>query len=326
MKILVIGGAGFIGSHLAENLLSNGHKIVVIDNYETGSYSNLRGISDGITIYDMDISNYLSVKSVFKHFKPNIVIHTAASYKDPNDWIRDTQTNCTGTAVVCELSKEIGVERLIYFQTSLCYGIDPYKNFEDIRGCPLLIDHPVNPAPNSYAITKTCAEQIIAMSGIPFISLRLANIYGPRNLTGAIPAFYKKLSNGEVATVAQTRRDFVYVSDLVNLVIRIIQGEGSRNYYHVSTGRDYPIIDIFHTMTELMGIHEKYPFPDQRLCRVIEKKAEDAETILLDSSETHRDFPGWIADTPIREGLKSAIEWYKEHPVTQTYTHLKEMK
>ncbi len=309
MRVLITGCAGFIGSHLTDRLLKYGHEVIGIDNFETGRRDNIPSYDEhNFTFFQQDISR--NIRPVFYYCTPEIIVHTAASYKDPDSWTRDIEVNCLGTTNVVKLSKEFNVKRIVYLQTSLCYGLHPVEQ-------PITLNHPINPAPNSYAITKTTGEQLIAMSGVPFVSLRLANIYGPRNLTGVIPTFYKKLSNSEKCQVVNTRRDFVYINDLINVLVRIIDGEGEKNYYHISTGKDYGIYEIhLRMMGNIIG---KYPNST-----ILENKSNnDTETILLDPSETYKDFPEWRAETPLAEGLKKAIEWYNTHKFEETYTHLK---
>src|SRR5207244_3821868 len=117
-------------------------------------------------------------------FKPEIVVHAAASYKDPENWKEDVLTNVLGTSNVVKESIKSHVKRVIYFQTSLCYGKP--------QTAPITLEHRVNPE-SSYAISKTAAEQYIALSGLDFISFRLANVYGPRNISGPLPTFFKRL-------------------------------------------------------------------------------------------------------------------------------------
>ncbi len=255
MKILIAGGAGFIGSNLLDRLLELGHDCAILDNFSTGKHSNIP--LDILTKDPVDISNGESVRMFFEYFMPEIILHCAASYKDPDNWIEDARTNVVGTANICQLSKKFKIQRLIYLQTSLCYGLAPYPlrmgspiaesivalKYPLINMIPLT--SPLNPTLDSYAITKTAAERLIAISGVSFVSFRLSNCYGPRNLNGAIPAIYKKLKAGEQPIIVKTRRCFIYVSDLIELIIRAINGEGKRNYYHVSSGTDNSIIEIY---------------------------------------------------------------------------------
>ena len=123
------------------------------------------------------------------------VVHAAAAYKNPDDWEEDVKTNA-GSALVVKASLRHQVSRLIYFQTSLCYGIHPLEQ-------AITLSHPIRPD-SSYAISKTAGRQYIMMSGLNYISFRLANAYGPRNLSGPLPTFYHRLTNGKPCFVMDT--------------------------------------------------------------------------------------------------------------------------
>jgi UDP-glucose 4-epimerase len=176
----------------------------------------------------------------------------------------------------------------------------------------------MQPDSSSYAITKTTCEQFIAFSGVDFISFRLCNAFGPRNFTGPIPSFFKRLSKGEVCTVVNTRRDYIYITDLVSLVMRAINGEGKKGYYHIATGSDNSIGDVYRMVRDIMGIYREPLLKD--------RGEDDTYTILLDPSKTHQDFPGWSAKTPLSVGIMNTIAWYKEHGIGETYTHLRATK
>ena len=130
----------------------------------------------------MNISDREPLSKAFEDFRPDVVVHTAASYKDPNDWYSDTMTNCVGGANVVDLSLKFNVNRFVYFQTALCYGLKP-----DISPIPL--SHPRRPAGSSYAISKTTNELYIELSGLDFVTFRLANVIGPRNVAGPLLYF-----------------------------------------------------------------------------------------------------------------------------------------
>jgi UDP-glucose 4-epimerase len=201
------------------------------------------------------------------------------------------------------------VKRLIYFQTALCYGVKPIEQ-------PITIGHPIRPGDSSYAISKTAAEQYIALSGIDFISFRLANAYGPRNISGPLPTFYHRLTNGLKCFVMDTRRDFIYVKDLVDLVVMALDGNGTSGYYHASSGSDYSIKELFDSTVSALKITL-----DEEV-DVLDRNPDDAYTILLDPSKTVKEF-GWQPSTPLVEGVQQAIGYYKEYGITETYTHLK---
>ncbi|HEY6638972.1 MAG TPA: NAD-dependent epimerase/dehydratase family protein [Solirubrobacterales bacterium] len=306
MKVLITGGGGFIGSHLAERLLGEGHEVLAIDNFATGRRDNLAE-RDGLTLVEGSIADRETLDDAFDSFGPDAVAHAAASYKDPEAWAEDARTNTLGTANVVEAARASGVERIVYFQTALCYGTQPLET-------PISLEHPILPD-SSYAISKTGGEQYIQLSGIPFVSLRLANVYGPRNLSGPLPTFFQRLSEGKPCFVVDTRRDFVYVDDLLEVVLAALEGTGD-GFYHVSSGSDHAIKELFDAVVEAMGIKL-----DEEV-EVRPRPEEDAPSILLDPSRTQADFD-WKATVPLTDGVAEAIAWYRDHGVGATYTHLK---
>ena len=311
MKILVTGGAGFIGSHLVDRLLEKGNQVVVIENYATGRRDNLTP-HPNLTVVEGTIANEALVHQIFDQFQPDQVVHTAASYKDPSNWREDSRTNVLGTAIIVQEAERLKVVRLIYFQTALCYGLHPLEQ-------PITLNHPIRPEGSSYAISKTTGEQYIALSKLDFVSFRLANVYGPRNLSGPLPTFYQRLINNKPCFVVDTRRDFIYVDDLIKITLMALEGWGKRGFYHVSSGKDYSIKDLFDRTIEAMGIRYEGDVEVQP------RNPDDAPSILLDPSKTDEDF-GWKVKTPLETGVSRAIAWYKEFGVGQTYTHLKQFK
>ncbi len=308
MKVLITGGAGFVGSHLADRLLSRGDEVLVIDNYSTGRRDNLKA-RESLKVVEGTIVDSELVESLFVDFKPDCVVHAAASYKDPDNWEEDARTNVLGTTIVTQAALRHDVGRMIYFQTALCYGVTPLEQ-------PITIDHPLRPFESSYAISKTAAENYISLSGIEFISFRLANAYGPRNISGPLPTFYQRLTSDKKCFVMDTRRDFIYIQDLVDVVTKAIDGMGLRGYYHVSSGGDYSIKELFDATVEALGITL-----DEEV-EVKPRNPDDTFTILLDPSKTNADFD-WKISTPLTEGVSSAIDYYKEYGISQTYTHLR---
>ena len=295
MRILITGAAGFIGSHLADRLLADGHEVVGMDNLTTGRRENVNP--------DMEFDGGVYGDIADARFSPaSLIVHCAASYKDPNDWHEDVYTNVLGTTKVVKHAQKCGA-RLIYFQTSLCYGNAPEP--------PCLVTDRLAPE-SSYAISKTAGESYIRNSGVPYVSFRLANIYGPRNLSGPIPTFYRRLSNGEPCTVVDSRRDFVYIDDLVDLVMRVMDSDYV-GVLHAATGRDYSIRELYD------GVADE--FPNARLPIEIARGPDDAATILLDPSETYERF-GWKATTSLGVGIERACAWYAQNEITDTYTHL----
>jgi UDP-glucose 4-epimerase len=308
MNVLVTGGAGFIGSHLTERLLARGDRVVVIDNYATGRRDNLTP-HPGLTVIEGTIADAGVVDRAFQAARPECVVHAAASYKDPENWQEDALTNVVGSANVARAARHIGVRRLIYLQTALCYGLQPSEQ-------PITLSHPIRPEGSSYAVSKTAGEQYVRLAGLDWISFRLANAYGPRNLSGPLPTFWHRLTTGKPCFVMETRRDFIFVSDLIDVMMMALDGTGSCGAYHVSSGSDVSIKELFDATVRALGITLDTPV------EVRPRNPDDAYTILLDPSKTEGDF-GWRVRTPLDVGVTAAIDWYKRFGIEHTYTHLR---
>jgi UDP-glucose 4-epimerase len=178
------------------------------------------------------------------------------------------------------------------------------------------LSHPIRPESSSYAISKTAGEQYVMLSGLEYLSFRLANAYGPRNVSGPLPTFYQRLSNGKACFVMDTRRDFIFIDDLADVVLRAVNGKGQPGVYHISSGRDYAIKDLFDATVQALGIS---PAPQ---VEVRPRGVDDAYTILLDPSKTNQTFD-WTVSTPLEAGVLQTVAWYKRFGLTETYTHLK---
>jgi UDP-glucose 4-epimerase len=308
MKVLITGGAGFIGSHLADRLLARGDEVLVIDNFATARRDNLEARS-GLTIMEASIVDSDALAEAFDRSRPDVVAHAAASYKDPTDWSEDAATNATGTANVVKAARDADVDRLVYFQTALCYGLHPVEQ-------PITLDHPLRPGDSSYAISKTAGEHYVQLSGLDWISLRLANAYGPRNVSGPLPTFFHRLTTEKPLFVMDTRRDFIYVQDLIDLVLLTVDGRGEPGVYHASSGSDFSIKELFDATVSALELD---PAPE---VDVRERNPDDAFTILLDPSRTHAEF-GWSPSTPLEEGVAAAVAYYRDFGIEETFTHLK---
>jgi UDP-glucose 4-epimerase len=308
-NVLITGGAGFIASHITDRLLERGDSVLVIDNFATSRRDTLSPEHAGLQLEEGSIADTDYVDGLFDSFKPEIVVHAAAAYKDPEDWDEDARTNALGTANVVQASERTGVGRFVYFQTALCYGLHPKEQ-------PITLSHPLDPAASSYAISKTAGEWYVRLSKLDWVSLRLANVYGPRNLSGPLPTFFQRLSEGKSVFVMDTRRDFVFVDDLVAVAMKAVDGAGEKGVYHVSSGSDVSIKELFDATIAAMGIEL-----DAEV-EVRPRNPDDAASILLDPSKTERDFD-WAARTPLVEGVAAAVDYYREFGVAETFTHLK---
>lgn len=308
MKALITGGCGQVGSHVAEMMLARGDEVVAIDNFDTGRPEHLDMDEASLTFVEGSIADKALVDSLFEEHKPDIVVHTAASYKDPEDWHSDALTNTVGGANLTRAALDHKTGRFIYFQTALCYGTNPEQS-------PITLDHPKYPANSSYAISKTAAEDYLEISGLDYVTFRLANVVGPRNVSGPLPIFYQRLRDGKKCFVTPARRDFVYVGDLARNVVKAADGSG-HGAYHFSSGSDIEIIELYDAVVEALGIND-YPEPEK-----MPLGKDDAPSILLDPSRTFKDF-GDIEFTPLKDFVKLAVDYYREHGTLGEYTHLK---
>lgn len=307
MKIFVSGAAGQVGSHVVDESLSRGDEVVGVDNFETGRAEHVAK-NNRYQFIQGSIGDSALINKVFDEFKPDVVVHTAAAYKDPDDWVTDVHTNTMGMVNLVSASKRVGVRRFVYFQTALIYGVKPDEN-------PVSLNHPRRVDNSSYSISKGAAEDYLVLSGLDYVTFRLANVVGPRNVSGPLPIFFQRLSEGKKCFVTPARRDFVFVGDLVKAVIRAADGIGS-GAYHFSSGGDVAIIELYNAVVKAMGITE-YPEPEHR-----ELSPDDAPSILLDPSRTIADF-GKIDFTPLETTVWNAVKYYQEFGVTGGYTHLK---
>jgi len=306
-KVFVTGGLGQIGSHVAEMLLSRGDSVTVIDNLATGRREHLEEHPNLNVVIDT-ISDKGLVDNLIKDFEPDAIVHTAASYKDPDDWQNDSLTNCVGGSNMVDAAKRFNVKRFIYFQTALCYGLKPNQQ-------PIRLDHPRNPGSSSYSISKTTNEYYLELSGIDYVTFRLANVIGPRNVAGPLPIFYQRLKDEKKCFVTEARRDFVYVKDLAKATLQAIDGTGN-GAYHFSSGKDVAIQELYDEVVEALNI------PGRPKAEVKALGPDDVFSILLDPSRTFKDF-GNIEFTSLKETVSEAMAYYKIHGTLGEYTHLR---
>jgi nucleoside-diphosphate-sugar epimerase len=306
MRILITGGAGCLGSNLIEHWLPAGHRILVIDNFATGKREVVPSV-DGLEVVEGSIAEESLVRSTFERFRPELVVHAAAAYKNPDDWAEDIRTNVLGSAHVAKAAKACGSVRVVNFQTALCYGRP--------RSVPIPADHPTAPF-TSYGITKTAGEQFMLQSGVPTLSLRIATVTGPRLAIGPIPTFYKRLKAGQGCFCADSSRDFLDMADFLAFMDLAMQPNAATGVFNVASGEAHSISEIFRIVAEHVGKPEASA-PVQPIA------ADDVAVVSLDPSATERSF-GWRASVSFRDTVRRQLEWYDRHGVTDVHSHLKE--
>jgi len=309
MKTLVTGGAGFIGSHLVDRLLEDGHEVIVLDNFATGRSENLAQHhgSPHLNLQQIDITDQKAIQPYFHDV--DWVFHLAAladivpSIKQPMDYHR---TNVDGTVNVLESSRLAGVKRFIYTASSSCYGIPdiiPTSETADIK--------PEYP----YALTKYLGEQYVLHWGkvyrLGVLSLRLFNVYGLRSRTsGAYGAVFgvflaQKLNNKPFTVVGDgtQTRDFTFVADVVNALVMAAQSDITNEVMNVGSGNTYSV----NYLVELLNggvVH-------------IPKRPGEPDCTYADISKI-RKLLGWEPRVSFEDGVKVLLEhidWWKEAPV-----------
>ena len=254
MKILVTGGAGFIGSHVIEKLMQEDCQITVLDNLHTGLKEN---VPAGIEFIEMDICDK-EVMSVFQASQFDCVIHLAGqtmvdvSVKDP---LMDANINLLGTVNILEACRKTGVQRVIFSTTAATYG--------DIEQLPILESFETVPT-SFYGLSKLTVEKYLQLYhelyGLDYVALRFANVYGERQGDGGeggvISIFAKKFANDEGITIngdGNQTRDFIYVGDIASAIWQAVNTPNANRVYNVSTKTEVAVNAMVALLNEVSG-------------------------------------------------------------------------
>jgi UDP-glucose 4-epimerase len=303
MKVLVTGGAGFIGSHLVDRLVLEGHEAVVVDNLATGKRRN---INRAARFYKMDIQSW-RLERVFRNERPNVVMHLAAQMdvrKSVEDPMFDAQVNVLGTLNVLQQAVKHGVRKVVFSSSGgAIYGE------QEIYPAPE--NHVMKPL-SPYGLSKLCGEQYLSyfqrVSGLQAVSLRYANVYGPRQdpegEAGVVAIFIQKMLNNEQAVIngnGRQTRDFVFVDDVVEANLAMM-GQDTQGTYNVGTGVETSINDLFRILVQHTGSN----------CKEIHgpaKKGEQARSV-IDSTKLRHEL-SWEPKAELSEGLKKTVEYFR---------------
>jgi UDP-glucose 4-epimerase len=299
MRILVTGGAGFIGSHVVEAYMAEGHEVAVVDNLSTGRRSN---VPAGATLHEVDIHSH-EMARIFESFRPEIVNHHAAQASvkvSADDIVFDLEANGGGTARMADLSVVHGVRKFIYASTGGALYGDP-------DAVPVPETHPIRPLSN-YGLSKRVGELYVELMartrGLNATILRYANAYGPRQdphgEAGVVAIFAGRLLAGEECTIdgdGEQMKDYVYVSDIARAnVLALTKGDGLA--INVGTGRGTSVNTIFHEIHRATGstVAPRYGPP----------RPGDVRNIWLDSSLA-ASVLGWAPAVDIATGLQLTV-------------------
>tara|TARA_B100001750_G_scaffold241076_1_gene251881 strand:- start:14 stop:943 length:930 start_codon:yes stop_codon:yes gene_type:complete len=298
LKILVTGGAGFIGSHITDRLLSEGHEVVVVDNFSTGHVAN---VSDKATLVELDICNQ-GIVEIFEDLVPDVVIHCAAQasvYSSVNNPQLDARINILGGINVCKASNKVGCKQFVYITTGgALYGDPEYLPCDE--------DHPIRPI-SGYGLSKWTLENYLNLllpDSIHLDVLRLANVYGPRQdpigEAGVIAKFIHSMLRGKPVTIfgdGDQTRDFIYVSDVARICSMLLE-KPDPVVINVGTGVPTSVNRLFQIVSSAIGYKERPRYESLR----------DGEVrhIYLDSSRAKKGFD-WVAETSLDQGLIQTI-------------------
>lgn len=308
---LVTGGAGFIGSHLCDRLLAEGHRVVAVDDLSTGRIANLgeaRGYGKQFTFFNMDVRAE-GLLSLFERHRPEVVMHLAAqagvrpSLVDP---VLDASVNVMGLLNVLECSVKTGVRKVVFAASGgTLYG-EPKK--VPVKESSAAASHPLSP----YGISKKVAAEYLAFyqrhHGIEHTALALANVYGPRQdplgEAGVVAIFASKMLAGETPTIfgdGNQTRDYVFIDDAVH-AFSLSAEQGGGRLVNIGTGIGTSVNAVFRMLADITGFSGEPahgPLPSGDLHHIALDNQLAAETI------------GWKPWTHLEDGLRETVAYLK---------------
>jgi UDP-glucose 4-epimerase len=303
-KILVTGGAGFIGSHVVDLFVSHDYEVVIVDDLSTGRESNL---NPAAKFYQMDIRDP-KLREVFEAERPDYISHHAAQMdvrRSVAQPLFDADVNILGSINVIECAKEFNVKHFVYISTGGAVYGEPER-------LPCDEMHPINPI-CQYGASKHTVEHYLYMYhvnyGLQYTVLRYPNVFGPRQdphgEAGVVAIFTGKMLQNEPATIygdGEQTRDFVFVRDCARANLLAVTVDHASGIYNIGWGRPTSINEIFTSLAKITN----YALP------VAYGPAKVGETrhIYLDASKANKEL-GWSPTLSLEEGLRETVEYFK---------------
>lgn len=307
-KVLITGGAGFIGSEFVRQALKRGYRVIVVDKLTyAGDLKRLRSVRGAFKFFKTDICKRKQMENIFRKERPGIIVHFAAeSHVDRSiaDATPFMETNLKGTQVLLDASRKYGIKRFIHISTDEVYG--------EIKKGKFLETFPLNPN-SPYSASKAAADMLVrAYSrtyGLAAIIVRPSNNYGPWQYPEKlIPvAINRALKGKKIPVYAKglNVREWLYVSDCAGAVLLILEKGKIGQVYNVGSGQEKRNIDTVKQILKILGK------PEDLIKFVKDRPGHDLR-YSLDSGKISKEV-GWQAKISFEEGLKKTVEWYRNN-------------
>jgi nucleoside-diphosphate-sugar epimerase len=307
-KVMVTGGAGFIGSTLVRELVREGAKVIVFDIFSSGDMQNLKGLEDRIKVIKGDITSK-NFRNILEKSGAEYVFNLAAEPYIPHCYnrpLRFFEVNANGALNVLFASKHVGVKKIIQYSTSEVYGSAKYVPMDE--------DHPTLPL-STYAVSKLATDRLCYTlhheQKIPVVILRQFNVYGPRETQPyIIPEIITQLSKSNKLRLGniKARRDLTYVEDAARGAIALMKKDGTEGQvYNMGTGKDWSVKQMAEAIGKLMGHYKIKIEIDKTRLRPL-----DVSVLRCDSSKM-RKLTGWKPTVSFEDGLKNTIDDFESH-------------
>lgn len=305
MKVLVTGGAGFIGSHVVDLMVGAGHQVVIVDNLWERGGGRMENINPATIFYKVDVRDK-ALADVFKTERPEVVCHLAAQHSvkiSADDPIHDAQVNIVGLINLLQCCTQFGTRKIVFASSAAIYGI--------VDKMPVDEETPRNPL-SPYGITKMAAEHYLRFwkdaHGLDYTALRYGNVYGPRQdpagEAGVIAIFAGQIIAGKPVRIdwdGEQQKDYVFVRDVARANLLSLE-HGNGEAFCIATGRGTSVNALYQKLTEIVG----------KKVEVVRMPRRPGDIYLsyFDCTKAKEQL-GWMPEMELDEGLRLTVEFFQ---------------